>query len=143
MEMGSKWSCADDTNNLDWSYLVEWHFQLYSQSRPYTKPESLPYFLGVHKSFILGLTIFLLYINDLPDDVICNIVSYADDTTVFCKCDQASALWQQLELDAELESDLWDTGLGQEVACSFQWRNLIDNFLFYNCQFSVLHIYLL
>ena len=80
--------------------------QLYSQSRPYTKPESLPYFLGVHKSFILGLTVFLLYIIDLPDDVICNIVSYVDDTTVFSKCDQASALWQQLELDAELEFDL-------------------------------------
>ena len=25
------------------------------------------------------------------------------------KCDQASDLWQQLELASELESDLWDT----------------------------------
>ena len=33
------------------------------------------------------------------------------------KCDQASDLWQQLELAFELESDLLDTGLGQEVAC--------------------------
>ena len=27
-------------------------------------------------------------------------------------CDQASDLWQQLQLSSELESDLWDTGLG-------------------------------
>ena len=31
--------------------------------------------------------------------------------------DQASDLWQQLELVSELEYDLRDTGLDQEVAC--------------------------
>ena len=51
-------------------------------------------------------TLFLLYINELPDDVICNIAIYADDTTLYSKCDQASDLWQQLELASELESDL-------------------------------------
>ena len=54
-------------------------------------------------------TLFLLYINDLPDDVICNIAIYADDTTLYSKCNQASDLWQQLELASELESDLRDT----------------------------------
>ena len=34
---------------------------------------------------------------------------YADDTTLYSKCDQASDLWQQLELTTELESDLTDT----------------------------------
>ena len=33
------------------------------------------------------------------------------------KRDQASDLWQQVELASELESDLQDTGLGQEVTC--------------------------
>ena len=33
------------------------------------------------------------------------------------KCDQASSLWQQLELLSELASDLRDTELEQEVAC--------------------------
>ena len=47
---------------------------------------------------ILGTTFFLLYINDLPNDVICNIAIYADDTTLYSNCDQASDLWQQLEL---------------------------------------------
>ena len=55
---------------------------------------------------IIGPTLFLLYINDLPDDVISNIAIYADDTTLFSKSDQASYLWQQLELPSELGSDL-------------------------------------
>ena len=61
--------------------------------------------------------LFSCYINDLPDNVICNIAIYADDTTVCCRCDQASDQWQLLELDRELESDQQDTGLGHEVAC--------------------------
>ena len=39
-------------------------------------------------------TLFLLYINDLFDDDICNIATYADDSTLYPKCDQASDLWQ-------------------------------------------------
>ena len=65
---------------------------------------------GVVQSSILGPTLFLLYINDIPDDVIIrNIAIYADDTTLYSKCDQTSNLWQQLELVSELKSDLRDT----------------------------------
>ena len=49
------------------------------------------------------------YINDLPNDVICNMAIHADDTTLYSNWDQASDLWQQLELTSELESDLRDT----------------------------------
>ena len=51
---------------------------------------------------ILGPTLFLLYFNELPDDVICSIAIYADYTTLDSKCDEASDLWQQRELTSEL-----------------------------------------
>ena len=63
---------------------------------------------GVPRGLILDPALFLLYIKDLPVDVINNIAIYAD-TTLYSKCDQASDLWQQLELVSEIESDLRDT----------------------------------
>ena len=46
--------------------------------------------------------------NGLPEDVLCNITIFPDDT-LYSKCNQASNLWQQLEFASELESDLRDT----------------------------------
>ena len=71
--------------------------------------QEYPVNAGIPQGSILGATLFVIYINDLPDDVICDIFIYADDATLYSKCDQPSDLWQQLELASELKSDLRDT----------------------------------
>ena len=38
---------------------------------------------GIPQLSVLGPTLFLLDINDLYDDVICDTAAYADDTTLY------------------------------------------------------------
>ena len=53
--------------------------------------------------------LFLPYIIDCPAEVICHIGIYAHDATLYSKWDQASDLWQQLQLSSKRESDLRGT----------------------------------
>ena len=68
--------------------------------------QEYPVNAGVPQVTILDSSLFVLYINDLPNNVICNIAIYADDTTLYSKCNQTYDLWQQLQLASELESNL-------------------------------------
>ena len=56
--------------------------------------QEYPVNTGVPRGSILGSTLFILY----KDDVVSDIAIYADDTTLYSKWDEASDLWQQLEL---------------------------------------------
>ena len=96
--------------------------------------QEYPVNAGVPQDSILGPTLFLLYINDLPDDAILDIAIYADDTTLYSKSDRASDLWQKLELTSELEPDLRDTvdwgkkwladfNAGKTQLVSFDWSD--------------------
>ena len=85
------------------SFLSKRWLQVVLDGKPSQK---YPVIGGVPQGSILGPTLFLIYINDLPDDVICNIGIYDDNTTLYSKSNQASNLWQQLELASELEYDL-------------------------------------
>ena len=69
-------------------------------------------FLVLHFSYYISIY--------LPDDVICNNAIYIDNTTLYSKCNQASDLWQQLELACELESNLlvWWTWVGSGLLIS-------------------------
>ena len=71
--------------------------------------QEYPVSAGIRQDSILGPTLLLLYIDDFPDDAICNVAIYADDTTLYSKSHQAFDPWQQLELACELEFDLQDT----------------------------------
>ena len=86
----------------------------------------------VPRGSIVGPTLVLLYINNL---MMLSVTLLCMLMILLCpKCNQASDLWQQLELTSELESDLQDTvdwgrkwhfdfSAGKTQVILFDWSN--------------------
>ena len=62
---------------------------------------------GVPQGSVLGPTLFLVFINDLPDGMLSRIGIYADDITLYSSLGK-SGIFEKVESAGELERDLSD-----------------------------------
>ena len=70
---------------------------------------------GVPQGSVLGPLLFLIYINDLPDNLKSNVKLFADDTSLFT-----------LIYDAESSTDILNRDLQTLSAWSYQWKILFN-----------------
>ena len=70
------------------------------------KSNTYPISSGVPQGSILGPILFLTYINDLPDKLICEISMYADDTSLYSCLGKKSSSTERKKLTERIKRDL-------------------------------------
>ena len=85
-------------NTFTWfkSYLCEWKFKI-SINTSYSSPSDL--ICGAPQGSILGLRLFLLYINNLPQAAVSGSLLYADDTCIVFQHKNETEIEKQLIRD--------------------------------------------
>ena len=68
---------SEETTKSSKSYLSNRKLKVHIKNT-FSKPGNL--LCGVHQGFILGPLLFLLYINDIPQAIDCELLLYTDDT---------------------------------------------------------------
>ena len=81
--------------------------------------EWLPVTSGIPQGGVLGPLLFLIYINDLPDDINFDVYMYADDTKLYREI-------KTIEDQRILQKDLDTLTKWSEIGCiSFIQRNVL------------------
>ena len=76
-----------------------------------TSSNWLPLYSGVPQGSVLGPLLFLIYINDLSDNISCNMKLFADDASIFVKV-----------LDVGMSNQLIKADLDKVTQWAFQWK---------------------
>ena len=87
---------SDETISWFMSYLSGRHFKVYVNSSLSNLGDVK---CGVPQGSILGPLLFLLYINDIPQSIECEILLYADDSCLFFQHKNVSEIKKQLNKD--------------------------------------------
>ena len=97
---------------------------------------------GVPQISILGPLLFLIYINDLPDDLSSNVNLFADDTSLFFVTHDVNVSTRELNNDLKKISNWafqWKMSFNpdankqaQEVICSWKTKSSIHQPLVFN-----------